>query len=133
LSISRDEEKLRKAIRDMREKMRAEHGKSKAGIFDLKHDAGAIIDIEFLIQFFILLNASKFSELLKWTDVVRQLNCLALSGIIDDRTAYLLKQAYLVFRYYVHRLTLQEKPAILEDTKFTDLREEIKRIWDKFL
>lgn len=133
LSVSRDEEKLRKAIRDMREKMRAEHGKSKTGFFDLKHDVGGIIDIEFLIQFLILLNAGKFSELIKWTDVVRQLNSLALSGIIDDRTAYMLKQAYLVFRYYVHRLTLQEKPAFLGDTKFTDLRDEVRRIWDKFL
>ena len=133
LSVSRDEENLRKAICDMREKMRAAHGKSRAGFFDLKHDTGAIIDIEFLVQFLILLNANKFFKLIKWTDVVRQLNSLALSGIIDDRTAYMLKQAYLVFRYYVHRLTLQEKPACLEDTKFTDLREEIRRIWDRFL
>ncbi len=133
MSVSRDEENLRKAICDMREKMRAAHGKSRAGFFDLKHDTGAIIDIEFLVQFLILLNANKFFKLIKWTDVVRQLNSLALSGIIDDRTAYMLKQAYLVFRYYVHRLTLQEKPACLEDTKFTDLREEIRRIWDRFL
>jgi [glutamine synthetase] adenylyltransferase / [glutamine synthetase]-adenylyl-L-tyrosine phosphorylase len=133
LSISRDKKKLRKAILDMREKMRVAHGKSKAGVFDLKHDAGGIIDIEFLVQFLILLNASRFSELLKWTDVVRQLNSLALSGIIDDRTAYMLKQAYLVFRYYVHRLALQEKPASLTNSRFTDLRDEIRRIWDKFL
>lgn len=133
LSIQRDEVGLSESICDMREKMRTEHEKPAPGKFDLKHGPGGIIDIEFIVQFLILLNANENFKLVEWPDVVRQLNSLALSNIIDDRTAHIMKQAYLVFRYYVHRFSLQEMPAIISDTQFKDLRNEIRRVWDTFL
>ena len=55
----------------MRERMRKELMKPENGIFDLKQDAGAMVDIEFLVQYLVLLNSYKYAGLLKWTDNVR--------------------------------------------------------------
>jgi len=133
LSLPRDTSGLRAAISDMRERMRKERKIPGTSGFDLKNDPGGLIDIEFLVQFLILQNAHRYPALVKWTDAVRQLNSLALAGIIDDRTAYKLKQAYLVFRFYIHRLTLQEKPAMLPNHQFQDLRDEVRGVWDWYL
>ena len=65
-------------------------GLADACIFDLKNDPGGIVDIEFLVQYLVLLNAGRFPVLIKWTDVVRHLNSLALAGIFDDKTAYIV-------------------------------------------
>ncbi len=118
LCIHREDTPLKDEVVAMREKMRKEHAARSFGFFDLKQDPGGVIDIEFMVQFLILLHAGLRPELTQWTDVVRQLNTLALTGIIQDRTAHILKQAYLVFRYCIHRLALEEKPALLEGERF---------------
>jgi len=133
LSMKRETLKLKTDICDMRSRMREQRGAAPAGYFDIKNDPGGIIDIEFLVQFLIMQNASRFPSLLKRTDIVRQLNSLALAGIFDDKTAYILKQAYLVFRFYIHRLTLQERPTILSDDQFIDIRDQVKLLWKRYL
>lgn len=133
LSIKREVPRLKEEIRDMRERMRAQRTPAVSSHFDIKNDPGGLVDIEFLIQFLILLNARDFASLMKWTDVVRQLNSLALAGIFDDRTAYILKQAYLVFRFYIHRLTLQEHPAELAKDQFMDMRGQVSQLWEEIL
>lgn len=133
LRMTRDETALREAVRNMREKMRREHGVDIGDRFDVKQDSGGLVDIEFLVQYLILLNAGRHPELTEWTDVVRQLNTLALTGIMDERTAHFLKHAYLIFRYCIHRLTLEEKPIHLPKKRFADLRRENIRIWRTFL
>ena len=52
LQNARETTELLKDVVDMREKMRAHLG-SKAGDagFDLKHDRGGIVDIEFMVQY----------------------------------------------------------------------------------
>lgn len=133
ITTKRNAAQLRQAVTEMREKMRHSHPRETAGRFDLKQDPGGIIDIEFLVQYLILNQAHAHPELVRWTDVVRQLNALALSGIIDDITAHSLKQAYLIYRYFVHRANLQEKPAVLPDRRFRELRRRVKKIWNRFL
>ena len=133
LSLKREKTHLKTEIREMRAKMRAQRTAPASDRFDIKNDPGGLVDIEFLIQFLILLNARRCPSLMKWTDVVRQLNSLALAGIFDDRTAYILRQAYLVFRYYVHRLSLQERPAELEKDQFVEMRRQVRQLWREIL
>jgi glutamate-ammonia-ligase adenylyltransferase len=130
LCIQRKKAVLKEEVVGMRERMKKEHAAHSPGFFDLKQDPGGVIDIEFIVQYLILRHARKFPELANWTDVVRQLNTLALMGIIDDLTAHILKQAYLVFRYCIHRLTLEEKPALLSGERFRELKGRVRRIWE---
>ncbi len=136
LSLPRDTLRLKADIREMRSRMRTARKEKKPRAekgFDIKNDSGGLIDIEFLVQFLIMQHAGRHPSLLKWTDIVRQLNSLALAGIFDDKTAYILKQAYLVFRYYIHRLTLQERPAVLAADQFADMRAQVRHLWRYYL
>jgi len=133
IRLPRQASELKTAVADMRKKMKEDHGMKDRHQFDLKQDPGGIIDIEFLVQYLILLHAHQCPKLVLWTDVVRQLNSLALYDIIDEKIAHSLKQAYLVYRYSVHRLTLMEETAIIPVDRFSGLRERVVQIWNQFL
>jgi glutamate-ammonia-ligase adenylyltransferase len=130
LARSRSKEKLQDEVAGMREKMRRELLKPENGIFDLKQDTGAMVDIEFLVQYLVLLHSHKHAELLRWTDNVRLIQTLIETGVIDEYTAHVLKHAYLIYRAAAHQLSLQEKPAKVPKTKFDRLRKRIKEICD---
>ncbi len=62
LQRERDPDVLRREVRDMRERMRAELDASTAEVFDLKQGRGGIADIEFVVQYAVLANASRYPE-----------------------------------------------------------------------
>ncbi len=129
LARPRIKTQLQQEVVDMRERMRREHSKADLDIFDLKQDAGGIVDIEFIVQYLVLLRSSEYRELIKWTDVVRLLETLKETHIINDHVAHILKVAYLTFRSAVHQLSLEEKPAKGPENKFRGLRENVEQIW----
>ena len=132
LQRRRDPVQLRNEVKEMREQLYAEHGTQDSEIFNLKHDPGGIIDIEFLVQYLVLRLSPNHSELVEWTDNVRLIQTLIETGIIHDRQAYLLKQAYLSYRMVVHRLALQEKPAKINAGRFRNRRQAVIQIWHRF-
>ncbi|MBW2604508.1 MAG: bifunctional [glutamate--ammonia ligase]-adenylyl-L-tyrosine phosphorylase/[glutamate--ammonia-ligase] adenylyltransferase [Deltaproteobacteria bacterium] len=120
---------LQQDVIDMRERMRKELSNTDPGVFDLKQDAGGIVDIEFLVQYLVLLKSCEYKELLKWTDIIRLLETLKETGIIKDQIAHILKIAYLTYRSAVHQFSLQEKPAKAPEDKFRGMRENVRQIW----
>lgn len=102
----RDAEKLKAEVLSMREKMRgAQH--SKGGLFDLKHGAGGIIDVEFLVQYLVLLHAKNNPSL---TGNIGNIGLLGLLGsleIIDANLAEEVSEAYRECRHRQHMLKLQ--------------------------
>jgi len=130
LARRRDRGRLKDEVVSMREKMRKEHLKPENGIFDIKQDTGGIVDIEFIVQYLVLLKSVDNIELTGWTDNVRILQTLAETKIIDDYTAHFLKEAYLTYRLTAHRLSLQEKPAKVEASRFSDLRKHVIKTWN---
>ncbi|MFH1102587.1 MAG: bifunctional [glutamate--ammonia ligase]-adenylyl-L-tyrosine phosphorylase/[glutamate--ammonia-ligase] adenylyltransferase, partial [Pseudomonadota bacterium] len=129
LSKPRDVGRLKESVKEMRERMRKEHLKEEAGGFDLKQGRGGIVDIEFLVQYLVLLNAGEHPSLLRWTDNVRILQSLSESGVIDEETAYFLRKAFLIYRSTVHRLNLRERSTRVPAETFSALREGVIRIW----
>ena len=100
--------------------------------FDLKQDTGAMVDIEFLVQYLVLLNSHKYAGLLKWTDNVRLIQSLIETGTMDDITAHVLKHAYLIYRAAAHQLSLQERPAKVPLEKFNRMKRRVEEIWQSF-
>jgi [glutamine synthetase] adenylyltransferase / [glutamine synthetase]-adenylyl-L-tyrosine phosphorylase len=129
LARPRIKSQLKKDVIDMRERMRKELSSPDPKLFDLKQDTGGIVDIEFLVQYLVLLRSCEYKELLKWTDIVRLLETLQETGIINDQVAHFLKIAYLTYRSAVHQLSLQEKPAKAPEAKFRGMRENVGQIW----
>jgi len=129
LARQRSGPQLKEEVVHMRERMRRELLKPEAGLFDLKQDAGAMVDIEFLVQFLVLLNSHKHPGLLQWTDNVRLLQTLIETGTMDEITAHQLKHAYLIYRAAAHQLSLQEKPAKVSREKFDLLQKRVTEIY----
>lgn len=112
LTMSRDLVDLRRSITDMRKKMRAsiKSGVTKSEVpelvfladFDLKHATGAIVDVEFLVQYLILANSSVYPSLCKWTDKIRLIESLAQAGLLQAGEADSLCDAYLGYRSAAH-------------------------------
>ncbi len=129
LSLSRNVEKLKTEVREMREKMRENLDTKSAEKFDLKQSAGGIVDIEFMVQFGILVNAEKSADLTIYTDNIRLLTSLHAFEFIDESETHTLTNAYCAYRDAGHKLVLQGDKAIIEAGNFVDLREKITQIW----
>lgn len=129
LGRPRDTAALRTEVREMREKMRENLGAGNAVLFNVKHDFGGIVDIEFLVQFGVLSGAHQRQELTEWTDVVRQLDSLAAAGFLVPDDAGFLRQAYCRFRERTHRAALQEVSTVVPADEFPELRARVQQIW----
>ena len=103
------------------------------GLFDLKQGTGGMVDIEFLVQYLVLLESHRRPEILEWTDNVRLIRSLAAAGIIDEITAYFLRKAYLIYRSMGHKLSLREKPAKVPEDRFVELRERVTAAWRRYV
>lgn len=133
LTRFREKRPLQKEVGKMREQMRRESAKSEPGSFDLKQDTGGMVDIEFMVQYLVLLRSHEYPALAGWTDNVRLLETLTQTGVLDGETAQILKVAYLAYRSAAHRLSLQEKAPRVPVDEFRDYREKIERIWDSLI
>lgn len=124
-----DPDMLLNEVRSMRERMRTELAEKDSNSFDLKQDPGGIVDIEFMVQYQVLAGAHKYPEILRWTDNIRLLEDIEKAGLMSKIQVSLLKEAFLTYRRRVHKLNLNEQPAIIEKNEFKALRLEVVRIW----
>jgi glutamate-ammonia-ligase adenylyltransferase len=131
LGMRRDTNALRKAVADMRAKLRRAYAQSDPAWFDLKQDPGGIVDVEFLVQYLVLAHAHERPEILRWTDNVRLLQSLAEAGILATATAHLLRRSYLIYRAMAHRLNLRALPARLPLASFAEPRHFINQTWQR--
>jgi len=133
LTRQRDRNTLQAEVVKMRARMRESLLKNDPGSFDIKQASGGIVDIEFLVQYLVLLHARRFPELVTYSDNVRQIRSLEETGILDETTAYLLRRAYLVYRATTHQLNLNEKPSTVSEDTYRDLRERVAGVWKKYM
>lgn len=106
LSQQRDAEKLREEVIAMREKMRDGHP-NKTDLFDIKHDAGGIVDVEFIVQYLILAHARMHPELTENRGNIALLGYAANLGLIPEALALRVADAYRELRRCQHALRLQ--------------------------
>jgi len=134
LCKSRDIEKLRHDVIDMRKKMRdqlrpRDTETTANPVFDLKHGSGAIVDIEFMVQYAVLAWAHDHPALTRWTDNIRILETLAAEQLLDENTALGLIDAYKNYRSYAHRLKLQQQKERAAIADFSQQRQLVSEIW----
>lgn len=102
----RDPLKLEQEVRAMRQKMR-DANRNRSDLFDLKHDEGGMIDIEFLVQFLILRNAALHPELTADIGNIALLKLCGELGLIDTALANEAANAYRHYRKLQHQRRLQ--------------------------
>lgn len=143
LSRQRDSSQLLADVIEMRNKMRTHLGTKEGdtgkvsndggAIFNLKQDAGGIVDIEFMVQFAVLARSHEFPDLTRWSDNIRILESLEESGVISAEDTEFLTRAYKNYRSVGHRLQLQKLPVVVEASEFAVEREQVMAVWDRLL
>jgi glutamate-ammonia-ligase adenylyltransferase len=126
-----DRAKLKVDVARMRRRMRAELSLAKAGGFDLKQDRGGIADIEFLVDYWVLLSSHEFPELVEFPDNVRQLEALERVGLVPAERCARMKEAYLALRRRVHELALDEGGRVVPEDELKELRAWVAGVWDE--
>jgi glutamate-ammonia-ligase adenylyltransferase len=133
LCAPRDPGALRRDVREMRERMRRELSRAGSGEFDMKQDAGGIVDIEFLVQYLVLGAAARHPELVEHTDNLRQLQALARAGVIAQVDADGLFAAYRRYREQQHYLALREERRSIVREAFASERALVRALWARLL
>lgn len=106
LRQQRDKSKLKADVISMRKKMHDAHP-NRSELFDLKHDAGGMIDIEFIVQFLVLQHAHEYPELTANIGNIALLKRCGELGLIDPQLALGTANAYRLFRKFQHNIRLQ--------------------------
>lgn len=141
LERARDLPKLQAEVSEMRAKMRDNLGSREtaagtganafdaATSFDLKQDAGGIVDIEFMVQYAALAWSGQHPELHRYTDNIRILDGLRDVGLLPAADVELLQEAYKTYRSAAHRQALQKQPGKVGGDQFAEERRSVMRLW----
>lgn len=101
---------LRDEIVAMRERVAEGHA-NPTELFDLKHDRGGMVDIEFTVQFLVLLHSAAHAELTRNKGNIALLHMASELGLIDATEAGQVADAYRDFRARQHKLRLDGQSA----------------------
>jgi len=131
LTRGRDLETLRGEVLDMRRKMREGHA-NKSELFDIKHDPGGLIDLEFAVQYLVLAYASHHPELTGNLGNIALLRIASQVGLLPALDAVAAGNAYRRLRHLQHGLRLNDAPkARVDPAQVVVERAAITAIWTR--
>jgi glutamate-ammonia-ligase adenylyltransferase len=133
LRTPRDAAALAAEVRAMRRKMMDGHP-NRSALFDVKHDAGGMVDIEFLVQYLVLAHSATHPELLDDAGNIALLERAAKAGLIDAPAAADCAQAYRDFRRLQHVLRLNDaRYARVAPQTVAAQRAAVRELWGAVL
>jgi glutamate-ammonia-ligase adenylyltransferase len=129
----RDLAALRDEVVAMRRKMLDAHPNTSE-LFDLKHDRGGIIDVEFIVQYLVLGYSHAHIELTGNIGNLALLKLAARLGLIGEPRALAVHDAYRRFRQLQHGLRLQGKTyARVPPETVRDGTRAVLNLWEQVL
>ena len=133
LRQKRDLAKLAEEVLAMRRKMTEAHGtrpEQRDRVFNLKHDPGGLIDVEFIVQFLILGHAHDHPELTGNLGNIALLGIAAELGLIPRPLAEEVREAYREYRRLQHALRLNGQKSRVEPGLVEDRIAAVRKLWD---
>jgi glutamate-ammonia-ligase adenylyltransferase len=124
---------LRDDVVSMRRRMRRELDESDATLFDIKQGQGGIGDIEFTVQYLVLLHAGEHPSVIEFSDNIRQLDALAETGCLGIEVVARLQDIYKIYRLRVHHLILNDHRPLVPVKEFELERDYVRAIWCEHL
>ena len=131
LTTPREAGPLANEIVEMRERVEAGHP-NRTELFDLKHDRGGMVDIEFTVQYWVLLHAARDPELIRNTGNIALLREVSRFGMMSEEEAETVGAAYRTYRKLQHRLRLDgmEKARVELETVEAE-RAAVLALWKR--
>ena len=129
LCLKRDPARLRREVREMRARMVEAHGNRDPEQFDVKHDPGGIVDIEFMVQYWVLRWAQEYPDIAHDTENTKILESLVHAGLLESQRKELLVEAYRRYLAIEHRLKLMERGGVIPRAELDGLSDRVERIW----
>ena len=130
LSIDRDQQKLQDEITEMRGKINSVKQHPATNIKNLKYSNGCMIDIEFMVQYWVLLYANKYKSICTYSDNISLLNELFRLNLISDYQAQ-LGDIYQTYHQRLHETVLQNKPAEIESDIIAAEVTQVINCWNQ--
>jgi glutamate-ammonia-ligase adenylyltransferase len=126
----RDPVKLREDVMQMRARMLDGHPNA-SGLFDIKHDRGGIVDVEFAVQYLVLAHAHRHPELTGNIGNLALLKLAASLGLLGPPVADAAHHSYREFRRMQHALRLQGEAyaRVPRQGALPALTEAVERLW----
>jgi glutamate-ammonia-ligase adenylyltransferase len=125
----RDPAALARDVLGMRERIHAAHP-NRSGLFDLKHDRGGMIDIEFCVQYLVLAHAHSHPRLTANLGNIALLMIAAELGLIEKETAERNQAAYRDYRRLQHALRLNgAQYARVPPERAREHAEAVRALW----
>ncbi len=123
-------DELKAEVLKMRKKMRDAHP-SRNALFDLKQDAGGMIDIEFIVQYLVLRHAAQYPQLTGNLGNIALLRMCGELGLIDAALGLAVGDAYRAMRRLQHQLRLQgQDNARLDPAQVGQHSANVVRLWE---
>ena len=124
----RDLGELRREVLGMREKMHDNHG-GKSAQFDLKHDHGGLIDVEFIVQYLVLGYAHAHKALTGNLGNIALLKIAGELNLIPSSLAETVRNAYRDYRRLQHELRLNSEPARVDPASVAERVKAVRELW----
>ncbi len=119
---------LKREVAAMRQKMYDSFA-GKSELFDLKHDPGGLIDVEFIVQALVLGHAAVFPDLTVNRGNIALLRIAAAKGLIPSPLAETVRDAYREYRRMQHALRLNNAKSRVDPTLVTDQVAAVRALW----
>lgn len=131
LLLPRDSQQLRDDICSMRAKITQGHP-NRSDLFDIKHDKGGMVDVEFITQYLVLNYSRKHPSLLGNLGNIALLGIAAQAQLIPTDLAHETAQAYRLFRREQHALRLEgAEKARIDPKRLMSERVSVQKLWDR--
>jgi glutamate-ammonia-ligase adenylyltransferase len=122
-------DELKAQVLKMRKKLHDAYP-NRSALFDLKQDAGGMIDIEFMVQFLVLRHACAYPQLTANAGNIALLKLCGELGLIDAEQAGAVGDAYRAMRRLQHQVRLQgQDNARVEPALVQAHADQVRLLW----
>ncbi|MDZ7583583.1 MAG: bifunctional [glutamate--ammonia ligase]-adenylyl-L-tyrosine phosphorylase/[glutamate--ammonia-ligase] adenylyltransferase [Thiobacillus sp.] len=129
LGAPRDGRKLHEEVLAMRKKMHAGHV-NDSELFDLKHDSGGIVDVEFCVQYLVLRQSATHPELADNVGNIALLLRAGAAGLVPVELAQAAADAYRELRRRQHAIKLSgAEYARVPLADVASVRDTVNALW----
>jgi glutamate-ammonia-ligase adenylyltransferase len=129
LRLPREAGPLLEEVLAMRDKMHEGHP-NPTDLFDIKHDQGGMVDIEFIVQTLVLRYSHAHPELTGNLGNIALLGIAGRLGLIDVSLAEQVANAYRSYRRRQHAERLSGAgSARVPQSEFLDAQQAVKALW----